>query len=273
MKVKIADSLFSPWSKNVHGMGDNAGTQPSHFEWEVVGDGPITTEARFVTEFHLQWAKGEGQVAWMLEPFFLHPERYMMVMEKKFDYVLTSNRYFAENQGWLWHPFGGTAFPVECWGVQKKYFNVSLPMSIKNTMAGHRLRHQISSQYHDRINGFFGEGGTYRKWDSLSTYRYAIIVENEKAPGYFTEKLIDAFAVGTVPIYWGCPDVDQYFDLRGVLRFDTLEQLEVILSWIGEEDYHKRELAIATNLTLARKYAICEDWIYEHYPFLFGVGA
>jgi hypothetical protein len=42
---------------------------------------------------------------------------------------------------------------------------------------------------------------------------------------YFTEKLIDCFLMETVPVYWGCPGIGSIFDERGILRFETPDEL------------------------------------------------
>ena len=45
-----------------------------------------------------------------------------------------------------------------------------------------------------------------------STHKFAIAFENSSSSGYTTEKLVHAFAAGTVPVYWGDPDVDKVFN-------------------------------------------------------------
>lgn len=45
-----------------------------------------------------------------------------------------------------------------------------------------------------------------KQW-TLRNYRFALVFENQLQPGYVTEKLLDCFEAGTVPIYWGAPDV------------------------------------------------------------------
>jgi hypothetical protein len=44
------------------------------------------------------------------------------------------------------------------------------------------------------------------KLDVFRTYRYALVFENQRQPGYVTEKLLDCFAAGIVPLYHGAPD-------------------------------------------------------------------
>lgn len=42
------------------------------------------------------------------------------------------------------------------------------------------------------------------KWQK--EYKFSICFENSSTSGYLTEKLIEAFAADTIPIYWGDPD-------------------------------------------------------------------
>ena len=41
-----------------------------------------------------------------------------------------------------------------------------------------------------------------------------IAFENTKFPGYVTEKIIEAWASGTIPIYYGDPEIEKYFNLK-----------------------------------------------------------
>ena len=54
------------------------------------------------------------------------------------------------------------------------------------------------------------KGSIESKYDTLSKYRFAICFENMALSGYITEKIIDCLHVGTVPIYWGAQDIEDY---------------------------------------------------------------
>lgn len=57
-------------------------------------------------------------------------------------------------------------------------------------------------------------------------YKFALAVENTSYSGYLTEKLVEAFAAGGVPIYWGDPKVGKYFNTRAfvnVLDYTSVE--------------------------------------------------
>lgn len=53
-------------------------------------------------------------------------------------------------------------------------------------------------------------GRCVNKIATLRRYKYAVVFENQRQPGYITEKLLDCFVAGTVPIYWGAPDVHEH---------------------------------------------------------------
>ena len=70
------------------------------------------------------------------------------------------------------------------------------------------------------------------KPDTLSRYTFALCFENMVLPGWMTEKLFDCLCAGTVPVYWGAPDVtdwvpsDCFVDVR---RFANFAELRAFL--------------------------------------------
>lgn len=64
------------------------------------------------------------------------------------------------------------------------------------------------------------QGACASKLEVLSKYRFSVCFENMPMKGYVTEKLFDCFYAGTVPIYWGAPDINElvpaeaYIDMR-----------------------------------------------------------
>lgn len=61
-----------------------------------------------------------------------------------------------------------------------------------------------------------------------STHKFSLCFENGSHPGYTTEKIVEAFAARTVPIYWGDPEVarsfnpDSFIDATGCGSFDEI---------------------------------------------------
>lgn len=271
VKATLASSGFVPPKQAAYLDGANLGIAPDSFQWEW--QDPLT--ARFVTEEYLSAAPGRGQVAWLLEPFFLHPHDYLTAINRNFDYVLTHDRNFAtNNENWLYYPAGGSWIDLKDWGLREKRYSISMLLSAKQMTRGHKLRHEVLGKYGRQIDAVFGLDRRVTPLEALADYRYSIIIENEKTAGWFAEKLIDCLSVGTVPIYWGDPDISKVFDAEGIIEFCDLSDLEACLDWLlvrtsPIDDYARRLPAVRRNLETAKKYRICEDWIFERYPFLF----
>lgn len=266
IKVSIADSMFTDYVNSLSLGGGNSTRKPSYFEWEKADP----KSARFVTDSEIKNAKGEGQVALLLESFFLHPENYLEAIRKPFDYILTHNRYFSDNyDNCLWYPKGGSWVDFDKWGMHEKTRNVSMILSPKNTMPGHKLAHRIAESFKDRVD-IFGLNGYVTKPEGLAEYRFSVVVEAERCPGFFSEKLIDCLSVGTIPIYWGWLDIGEFFDEDGILPFNNLFQLAQILESADGTKYNFYRAEIQMNEISARNYRIAEDWIYQNYPFIFG---
>ena len=56
------------------------------------------------------------------------------------------------------------------------------------------------------------------KIDFLSRYKFNVCFENSQADGYCTEKIVQAFAAGSIPIYWGDPYAYEYFDTKSFVH-------------------------------------------------------
>ena len=72
---------------------------------------------------------------------------------------------------------------------------------------------QLKDYFGDKID-VFGKGikEVADKWDILAPYKYHIALENSSYKDYWTEKLSDTFLSFCYPIYYGCPNIEKYFD-------------------------------------------------------------
>ena len=53
--------------------------------------------------------------------------------------------------------------------------------------------------------------GFNSKDDILILSKYTLAIENTSEPHYFSEKITDAFLCNTMPIYFGAPNIFEYF--------------------------------------------------------------
>ena len=108
--------------------------------------------------------------------------------------------------------------------------------------AGYQLRREVYAAVCDdqRVDCFGRDTNPIaNKGQALHRYAFSIAMENAREDYYFTEKLIDCFLMGTIPIYWGCPAIGDFFDQRGILSFGNVSELHAILSSLTWPLYNK----------------------------------
>ena len=87
------------------------------------------------------------------------------------------------------------------------------------------------------------------KWDGLEKYKYSIAIENSYKKNYFTEKFTDCILAKTIPIYYGCPNISDFFpkdcyywlDINSPDCFTKLE--EILNSPITDKQIKSMEIA------------------------------
>ena len=126
---------------------------------------------------------------------------------------------------------------------------ISVISSAKNDSVGHRQRVHfvkiLKRRFGDKID-VFGRGirEIEDKWDALARYKYHVALENSSVEDYWTEKLSDAFLAGCYPIYYGSPNIDQYFSASALTRIDINhpeKAIQIIETCIKESRFEKAQ--------------------------------
>ena len=161
-----------------------------------------------------------------------------------------------------WCPSNG--FWIQEARLYPKSKNISMIASHKGYTECQQLRLRWAQRLRDR-----GEADVYgRGWkeialkeEGLCDYRFSIVVENGFYDSYFSEKIMDCFATGTIPIYQGCPSIGRFFNSEGILPLtDNLD-----LSSLTPELYRSKLVAIRDNLERVMRYEVPEDYLFLHY--------
>ncbi len=183
----------------------------------------------------------------ILEPQALH-EKYARLLRRshrRFFRILSFYEDLCEAlPNSVFFPFGSTW--VRNWRELdiEKSKTCSLIASAKRSLEGHALRHDIADWAKTEGIAMDVMGGGYQpfkaKSDGLVPYRYSVVIENVRERHYFTEKLIDAILCKTVPIYWGCPNIGDYFDTSGMVICESAEDIQNALRNMSDEDYAAR---------------------------------
>jgi len=227
-------------------------------------DGITIFTDRYLNPNIIKSVKSKYKIGWHLERIHGVPgsfEQYYNLL----DFTMTNDdvllsRYPNKTK---FVPFGGGWIKKENQKIHEKSKLTSIIYSSKTSYTGHKLRHQIAQN----ISGLdlYGNGSPNPivfKEEGLSDYMFSIVIENIKVKNYFTEKLIDCFLTGAIPIYWGCPNIGDYFDTEGMIIFDTFEELKTKLNNLTEEVYYNNMRLINKNFGASKNYEIPEDWFY-----------
>lgn len=85
------------------------------------------------------------------------------------------------------------------------------------------------------------KGPVSSKWDVLKNYKFNYCYENMKNQnGYITEKILDSFIAGCVPIYWGASNITDYIPADCFIdrrAFSSEEELYIFLRNIDRNSY------------------------------------
>jgi hypothetical protein len=96
----------------------------------------------------------------------------------------------------------------------------------------------------DGYGNMFGRALRSSKFDILPEYKFCLCPENSVYDGYVTEKLIDAYAGGCVPIYSGEMQLDQDFNEFAFLNYYDIgnmdELIRSIKAWDEEDKEYKK---------------------------------
>lgn len=85
------------------------------------------------------------------------------------------------------------------------------------------------------------KGSIDSKINTLGSYKFNVCFENSKSDnGYITEKIMDSFNFGCVPVYLGCSNLSDYIPIGTFIDyrlFNSPEELYGFLKGISDKEY------------------------------------
>ena len=70
----------------------------------------------------------------------------------------------------------------------------------------------------------------------LSSYKFSFSLENSEGDGYISEKIIDSFLAGTIPIYYGNYMVDEYINPKTFILIRSERDIKSKIEYIKKID-------------------------------------
>jgi hypothetical protein len=132
--------------------------------------------------------------------------------------------------------------------IRSKANLVSAIASKETFLPLHRTRTQLIDELENQNVhqiDVFGKGRTYidSKNHGLDGYMYSVAIENTNSKHYWTEKIGDCLRSLTVPIYFGCEEIEEYFPKLSFIKMkqsDFENGLKEVLESLSEMDYRRR---------------------------------
>ena len=223
---------------------------------------------------------------WLLESREIIPDQYKFI-EDNYDFVASRvDGIFTADQR-LTHEAGPEGKFLYClsnaapWVMDREIYKksklVSMIASNKGYTEGHKRRLRVVEKYFQKFGGddLYGWGlpqelPLTEKSIGLRDYMFSFACENANYPTYFTEKLTDCFACGTIPVYYGTAGVAQYFDPDGIIFLDQNSPWENI-PWdkLTPEYYESKKDVIKENYEIAISMRVAEDYMYGNYLYVY----
>lgn len=255
--------------------------KPKTFEW-TTDDCPIKVfiDGAILPGLEYQKKEGENKIAWVCESrsifHTMHVPRdtWMNNLEKiceGYDVVFTSERELLSIHPKLQFAYAGSNLP---W-VKPKFDEIaiektklcSIIASPKNYAYGHKLRHAIIETFRGNLDVYGGADNSpvirgEDRWDKspgLKDYMFSFVVENDSYSTYYTEKLTDCFLTGTIPIYWGAPDIDTVFDENGIIKLHNGFDIRTLTPELFESKLE----SVYNNYQKCIELEMADDYLYN----------
>jgi hypothetical protein len=198
------------------------------------------------------------------EYFSLHD--WAVQNKNLFSFILTwSDKVLNNCENALFLPFGHTWFKPDQYEKNHiKKFQVSHLCGKLLKTYGQSIRHELLARkneikiptkffdvYGDRYNI---EDARKGKEEVFGDSMFGVAIENTSHRGYFTEKILDCFLLKTIPIYWGCSNIEDFFNKEGIIKFENSDDFIYISSVLIEDFYNSKKDIIEENYQRALQY-------------------
>ena len=123
---------------------------------------------------------------------------------------------------------------------------------------GGRYRNNIGGRVKDKIK-------------FLSSYKFSLAMENSNGDGYLSEKILQSYISGTIPIYYGDYLIDEYINPKTYILIKGEKDIEEKINYIKsiDNDDEKYRRIISENALVDNNFTQKID--YELKSFLYNI--
>lgn len=199
------------------------------------------------------------ECGWMMQQLIDDVKKKLAAYMDCYEYIFTWSEELCDLHDRIkWIPGSGS------WIRQPQIYPknklVSIISSNNSFLPGHQDRLYMVEQLKEYAP-LFGRGfnEVEFKEEALADYMFSVAIEN--MDNWFTEKLLDCFLCGTVPIFYGTPNIGKWFNTDGIIILNDGFDIEELT----QDMYHERKESIEDNFNRALKMEVVEDFIWENY--------
>ncbi len=209
----------------------------------------------------------------MIEPHAIvsNTRQHAIECSEWYDYIITYDSIILDNCKNAKFLVYGTCwiYPEEYNSIEPsdKKFQMSSITGHKNMTKGHRLRQELLARQHEIILQTLPfRNPKLKQFDipilgdsKLPLFRdskFSLVIENSRQENYFTEKLLDCLLTLTIPVYYGAPNISDFFDTTGwiILESDCVDNCITIINQI-EDNYDFYSEIMLKNKKIALDYS------------------
>lgn len=239
-----------------------------HVQWVYDGSGEVNIYVSQRALDALNDTSGKPTYIWLLESKQIIPQYYQWIIDNyefvtsRVDGIFSCDKELCAKYPKISYSLINAVPWVQDRKVHKKTKLVSMIASNKRMCEGHARRLQFVDKFRDKLD-FYGRGFNEIscKEDGLRDYMFSVGIENAVYDTYFTEKLTDCFACGTIPIFYGCKGVTEYFNEDGIIFLDD----DFDLSMLTKDLYYSKMDVIKDNFERSINFPVAEDYLYLNY--------
>lgn len=239
-----------------------------HVQWVYDGSGEVNIYVSQRALDALNDTSGKPTYIWLLESKQIIPQYYQWIIDNyefvtsRVDGIFSCDKELCAKYPKISYSVINAVPWVQDRKVHEKTKLVSMIASNKRMCEGHVRRLQFVDKFRDKLD-FYGRGFNEIscKEDGLRDYMFSVGIENAVYDTYFTEKLTDCFACGTIPIFYGCKGVTEYFNEDGIIFLDD----DFDLSMLTKDLYYSKMDVIKDNFERSINFPVAEDYLYLNY--------
>ena len=211
-------------------------------------------------------------ILWLCEPDSIsNLKKNLDVFSGEYDYILTFDQEVLNKySNAILHLQAST------WALDKDYnpkeFNISTVVGNKMQAPGHIIRQKLwhkqdkiktakkfyASSFGSPFESFGNPILESDKKECMFESQFHIAIENSAIKNYFSEKILDCFISKTIPIYWGCPNIGDFFNSKGIISFNDINDCVEKCNNITENIYKEMSPYIEENYVKSKKFI---NWV------------